>query len=157
MPDDLSPRERECARLAAQGLTNKEIAAHLGISPKTVSNILAQAYRKLGVGGRREVAPHIGHDDPGSPAPISVGSEIGRDRRASGDAPTSSTRPWPLPEPPPVGRRWMTILVFMVAGALLSLVAGVTIWTVTDVLTRRSPPNAIQALDDGSFETQVTR
>lgn len=36
-----------------QGKTDKEIAAALGISPKTVSYHLVNLYRKLGVSNRR--------------------------------------------------------------------------------------------------------
>ena len=40
MPESLSPREIECVRLAGLGLEDKEIAARLGISPRTVGNHL---------------------------------------------------------------------------------------------------------------------
>jgi DNA-binding CsgD family transcriptional regulator len=39
-------------RLAASGLRNGEIAAHLFLSPRTVGAHLHAAYRKLGVKGR---------------------------------------------------------------------------------------------------------
>ncbi|MGK2949878.1 MAG: LuxR C-terminal-related transcriptional regulator [Acidimicrobiales bacterium] len=48
----LSPRERQIALLAAAGLADKEIAAQLGISSRTVGNLLARAYRKLAVDRR---------------------------------------------------------------------------------------------------------
>jgi DNA-binding CsgD family transcriptional regulator len=55
-PDALTPREREVARLLADGLTNSQLAERLYISPRTaavhVSNILA----KLGMTSRTEVA-----------------------------------------------------------------------------------------------------
>ena len=54
----LSPRERQIARAAADGLTNREIAARLRLSPKTVANAIARAFRKLGVGSRAELARH---------------------------------------------------------------------------------------------------
>ncbi|WP_432064324.1 LuxR C-terminal-related transcriptional regulator [Streptomyces sp. C10-9-1] len=45
--DELSPREQEVADLAATGLTNKEIAATLHLSPRTVEQHVARARRKL--------------------------------------------------------------------------------------------------------------
>ncbi|MEU1278159.1 LuxR C-terminal-related transcriptional regulator [Streptomyces sp. NPDC005805] len=45
--DRLSPREQEVADLAATGLTNKEIAATLHLSPRTVEQHVARARRKL--------------------------------------------------------------------------------------------------------------
>lgn len=50
------PRELEIARLAAAGLANKEIAARLCLSHRTVENKLHAAYEKLGVQGRAELA-----------------------------------------------------------------------------------------------------
>lgn len=48
----LTPRERELARLVAQGLDNAQIAAHLGVADKTVRNGLSVLYAKLGVDSR---------------------------------------------------------------------------------------------------------
>jgi DNA-binding CsgD family transcriptional regulator len=52
----LTARELEIARLAAAGLANKEIAARLCLSHRTVENKLHAAYQKLGVEGRAELA-----------------------------------------------------------------------------------------------------
>ena len=45
----LTPQELEVVRLAAAGLTNREIAARLYLSPRTVSSHLYRAFPKLGV------------------------------------------------------------------------------------------------------------
>ncbi|MBS1879237.1 MAG: hypothetical protein JST31_06975 [Actinobacteria bacterium] len=52
----LSEREREVAALAAQGKTDRAIAASLHLSPWTVSDHLKSAYEKTGAGGRGELA-----------------------------------------------------------------------------------------------------
>ncbi len=46
--DKLTPREQEVMRLVAQGLSTKEIAAKLFISPKTVENHRTKIMEKLG-------------------------------------------------------------------------------------------------------------
>lgn len=48
----LSDRERQVAVLAAEGLTNREIAERLHLSPRTVENHVHRALRKLGVTSR---------------------------------------------------------------------------------------------------------
>jgi DNA-binding NarL/FixJ family response regulator len=52
----LSPREIEVLRRVATGLANKEIAADLGISSRTVRNHVSNIYLKLGISGRAEAA-----------------------------------------------------------------------------------------------------
>ncbi|MEV4620763.1 LuxR C-terminal-related transcriptional regulator [Asanoa sp. NPDC049573] len=52
----LTPQELQIARLAAQGLSNKDIAGQLFLSPKTVAYHLYKAYPKLGVAARGELA-----------------------------------------------------------------------------------------------------
>lgn len=52
---ELSPREREVAKLAGIGRTSPEIAQALFISPRTVESHIASAMRKLGVASRREL------------------------------------------------------------------------------------------------------
>ena len=61
-PAALTASERRVARMAATGSTNREIAQALFVTPKTVEKHLANAYMKLGVAGRRELAATLGRD-----------------------------------------------------------------------------------------------
>lgn len=54
----LTPRQAEAVRLAAEGLTDRQVGERMGISPRTASNYLHQAYAVLGVRGRRDL--HLG-------------------------------------------------------------------------------------------------
>jgi DNA-binding NarL/FixJ family response regulator len=42
--------------MAAEGMTNREIAQALFVTPKTVEVHLSNAYRKLGISSRRQLA-----------------------------------------------------------------------------------------------------
>jgi DNA-binding NarL/FixJ family response regulator len=52
----LTARERDVCELVAAGRTNREVAAALFLSPRTVEHHLRAAYRKLGVRSRTELA-----------------------------------------------------------------------------------------------------
>lgn len=52
----LTPTEREIARLVSAGLANKDVAAKLFISPRTVQTHLTHVYRKIGVNSRTQLA-----------------------------------------------------------------------------------------------------
>jgi DNA-binding NarL/FixJ family response regulator len=58
----LSGREREVADLVALGRTNKEIAAELFLSEKTVESHMSRLFGKLGVRSRAEVAEAVGRE-----------------------------------------------------------------------------------------------
>jgi DNA-binding CsgD family transcriptional regulator len=51
----LTPQELQITRLAARGLANRDIAAHLFLSPRTVAYHLYKAYPKLGISSRAEL------------------------------------------------------------------------------------------------------
>jgi DNA-binding CsgD family transcriptional regulator len=57
--EGLTPQELCVARLAASGLSNREVAIELMVSVKTVEFHLSHAYQKLGVGSRKELASRL--------------------------------------------------------------------------------------------------
>ncbi|GAA1560073.1 LuxR family transcriptional regulator [Actinomadura kijaniata] len=54
--DRLTPQERQVVVLAAEGISSREIAAQLFLSPRTVEYHLYKAYPKLGISSRRELS-----------------------------------------------------------------------------------------------------
>ena len=52
----LTPQERQVARFVAEGLSNKEVAAQLYLSPRTIDSHLRNAFAKLGVTSRTQLA-----------------------------------------------------------------------------------------------------
>jgi DNA-binding CsgD family transcriptional regulator len=67
--DDLTPQELQVARLVATGLTNREVAARLFLSPKTIETHLGHVFRKTGVRTRTELSHRFRDlpDSTGSP------------------------------------------------------------------------------------------
>ena len=68
---DLTSQQREIVCLAGSGLTNREIADRMFLSPRTVSSHLYRAYPKLGVAGRHQLRTVI------APAPSLVTGSSG--------------------------------------------------------------------------------
>ncbi len=64
----LTPSEQRVAELAASGMTNREVATALFISPKTVEANLSRIYRKLGIKSRaalgRLMSENLGNSQP---------------------------------------------------------------------------------------------
>jgi DNA-binding CsgD family transcriptional regulator len=54
-PDELSATERKIAELAADGLSNADIASRMFVSRKTVEANLGRVYRKLGIASRAQL------------------------------------------------------------------------------------------------------
>ncbi len=55
-PDELTAQEIRVARAVADGATNKQVAANMFLSPKTIDFHLGRVYRKLGIHSRTELA-----------------------------------------------------------------------------------------------------
>jgi DNA-binding CsgD family transcriptional regulator len=66
-PDELTASEDRIARLAASGLTNREIARTAFMSQKTVEAHLSHIYRKLGIRSRAQLGIRLADDKPTQP------------------------------------------------------------------------------------------
>jgi DNA-binding CsgD family transcriptional regulator len=58
----LSPQQLEIARLAARGLSNREIGEQLFLSPRTIGSHLYRIFPKLGVTSRVQLARRLGRE-----------------------------------------------------------------------------------------------
>jgi DNA-binding CsgD family transcriptional regulator len=58
--ETLTPSERRVARMAADGMQNKEIAQALFVTSRTVETHLRHTYQKLDISSRQELAPALG-------------------------------------------------------------------------------------------------
>jgi DNA-binding CsgD family transcriptional regulator len=61
--DDLTPQERQIARLARDGLSNQEIGARLFLSPRTVEWHLSNVFTKRGIRSRHELRDVLSSSD----------------------------------------------------------------------------------------------
>ena len=74
----LTPQQRQIVRLASDGLTNREIADRLFLSPRTVGSHLYRSFPKLGVADRHQLrdviarasTPASAHENAKSDAPL---------------------------------------------------------------------------------------
>jgi DNA-binding CsgD family transcriptional regulator len=58
--ESLTAGQLRVARMAADGMTNREIAQALFVTPRTVEQHLYNAYKKLGIRSRSELATVVG-------------------------------------------------------------------------------------------------
>jgi DNA-binding CsgD family transcriptional regulator len=72
-PGALTPAEERVAALVAQGKTNKEVAAALFVSERTVEGHLAHIFGKLGIRNRTEVASVLARSQTQVVAPSNTG------------------------------------------------------------------------------------
>lgn len=64
----LTPQQLQVARFVAEGMSNKEVAEQMFLSPRTIDAHLRSVFAKLGVTSRARLARLPLHPDEGEPA-----------------------------------------------------------------------------------------
>jgi DNA-binding CsgD family transcriptional regulator len=99
----LSEGQKACLRLVAKGMSSKEIAKALGLTPQTVDTYVKVSMARIGASNRREAARML----VAAEASLKSGSPTGElaDRHPEGDqlASTGTTGWLSSVRPPPVG------------------------------------------------------
>ena len=144
----LIAREMQCLELAAQRLSDQEIADRLGISRRTVAAHFQSIFGKLGVRDRRRAAERLGIQYLGAAIPISgaavstpdAGAEAVNDLVATDRDAAPSSQGWSIP-PAPERRalRLALVLAFAIGGTVLA-VGGAAILSMGMELIQRSAP-----------------
>lgn len=156
MSDRLTRREVQCVRLVGEGLSNKEIARRLNVSPNTVNNHLSNAYAKLGTSDRFEAAAIASRDYPDfsriAPIPMSAAppSVLPRvtpgSRSGDGGNRDSLTSSWLLPRPP---RGAIRLVLILAIAAVAAIVVSGIVFMVTASLklsAESAPANAVRSI-----------
>jgi DNA-binding CsgD family transcriptional regulator len=158
MPEHLTRREIQCVRLAGESLSNKEIAARLRLSPRTVNNHLSSAYAKLSTSNRHDAAAAVARDYPDfsrfQPIPIETHAALLDGRSRPGGEPATTfeahTVTWRLPPPPQgLATRLLIMLGLAVVAAVITIGLVAIVEASLASFNGYAPPNAVQAPKSG--------
>ena len=128
----LSEGQKACLRLVAQGMSSKEIAKALGLTPQTVDTYVKTSMARLGVSSRREAARIVAASDIsqklGSPSASLAEPAPGPQLGSTG---TTGWLSWV--RPPPVGggfhdlnwsqKTYQALLVAVISTAIVTALA----------------------------------
>jgi DNA-binding CsgD family transcriptional regulator len=147
----LTVRETQCLELAAQRLSDQEIADRLGISRRTVAAHFQSIFGKLGVRDRRRAAERAGISYLGAAIPMAAsgvsspvaGAEAVDDLVATAVEPGSPRTGWSIPPAPErLGLRLMLVLAFAVAGTVLAVGGAAILHLGMELMQSAAPAGA---------------
>ena len=147
----LTAREMQCLELAAQRLSDQEIASRLGISPRTVAAHFQSIFGKLGVRDRRRAAERVGIQYLGIAMPMSAEAVAGVNDGAEAVNLVATTiehrlahRPWSIPPAPErLVIRLVLVALFAIGGTVLA-VGGAAILQLGLELMQHSAPAGVR-------------
>jgi DNA-binding CsgD family transcriptional regulator len=148
----LTAREMQCLELAAQRLSDQEIADRLGISRRTVAAHFQSVFGKLGVRDRRRAAERVGIQYLGAAMPMSgaevsgatAGAEAVNDLVTTALEPAPSRAGWSIPPAPErLVLRLLLVLAFAIGGTVLA-VGGAAILHLGLELMQSSAPAGVR-------------
>lgn len=83
-PRQLTRRQAECVELVSKGLSSKEVARELGISPSTVDNHIAAVMHQFNLPNRTAMTRFFGHERSVDPSSSIVGQRWANDPEGDG-------------------------------------------------------------------------
>ena len=152
LPTALTRRQMECMQLVRNGLTSKQIARELGISPRTVDQHIAAVIDLLQVNNRMAAVTRLqeielaSEEEPGGDVLDQRSLEPSDERTGLGEAPKVQTDlPAILPAlggrtnatPPEQRRRWMVRIAIL--SVMMSCVVTLTILGVSELASGGLP------------------
>lgn len=154
LPTALTRRQMECMQLVRNGLTSKQIARELGISPRTVDQHIAAVIDLLQVNNRMAAVTRLqqielaSEGEPGGDFPDQPSLETDADdeRAGASDAPKVQTElpailpalgGWANAAPPDQRRRWMVHIAIL--SVMMSCVVTLTILGVSELASGGLP------------------
>ena len=152
LPTALTRRQMECMQLVRNGLTSKQIARELGISPRTVDQHIAAVIELLQVNNRMAAVTRLqeielaSEEEPAGNSPDQRSSEPNDERTGLGEAPKVQTDlPVILPKlggkanaaPPEQRLRWVVRIAIL--SVMMSCVVTLTILGVSELASGGLP------------------
>jgi DNA-binding CsgD family transcriptional regulator len=147
----LTAREKQCLELAAQRLSDQEIADRLGISRRTVAAHFQSIFGKLGVRDRRRAAERVGIQYLGAAIPISGspvshpddGAEAVNDLVTTRREGTPSSVGWSIPPAPErLVLRLALVAAFAIGGTVLAVGGAAILHLGMELMQQAAPAGA---------------
>jgi DNA-binding CsgD family transcriptional regulator len=117
--DTLTSRQREALRLLAAPMRPKQVAAAMGLSPRTVEDHLAEATRRVGAGSSLEAARLLAEHERETPVNLRTG-----EHRIETREPEEAVSPLPVESEPASQGRLITLGLWQRSALIVGLTIG---------------------------------